>query len=397
MGLGTLLKDLGLRAEDFVQHVGVRAGTVPLQWPAGEPGSVIYRLPRDPAERASLFSKVQTIVVNDGELALVLEDGKAHGVLEPGRYVFEKARVVGSLDVIWIKTGQRTVKWGIGNVLSKDGIQLASNGVLYLKVTDGALFNAEVVQGSVTVAEMDLKRFLLPRIQGVLRKTLAAWDALDLQAERTVFEDAIRTDLAAVLATMGLTVVSLEITEINLPPEFKTAVAQGTIAAHTGRATLVDAQIRAQVIQIEAAAQAQAHLTSGIVDVELMQRLQAQGIDPLKIKALEALQTLAANPGQGGLLAGDSVRTQLIGQVALAAMTSATGGANAAAAAPPPPPAQLPAQFQDVTAEPSETAASIQRKLDQLLDRLTEGKIGEETYNKAVATLEAKLAALKQD
>jgi regulator of protease activity HflC (stomatin/prohibitin superfamily) len=385
--------DIGLRAESVVQQVGVRAGTVPLQWPAGDPGSLVYRLTRDPAERASIFSKVQTIIVNEGEIGLVLEDGKAQGTLEPGRYVYEKARVVGSIDVLWIKTGQRAFKWGVGNVLSRDGIQLSGNGVTYVKVGDGIRFNTEVVQGAVTVSELDLQRLLLPRLQGVLRKTLAAWDALDLQTQRTLFDEAIKSDLTDAFSAMGLTVVSVEVTEINLPPEFKAVVAQGTLAAHAGRAAIIEAQTRAHVTQLDAAASAQAHLTSGLVDVELMQRLQAQGIDPLKIKALEALQTLAANPSPGGLLSGDAARTQLIGQMAFAALTQP--GVSAPPAVVVAAPAQIVGQT-DVVPE-AETLATVQRKLDLLLDRLTEGKISEETYTKAVATLEAKLANLKSE
>src|SRR3954468_23963888 len=129
MGLASWLIDLGIRVEETVQHVGVRVGAVPLQWPAGETGSLIYRLPRDPNQRASLLSNVQSIVVNEGEVAVVLKDGVAQGALEPGRYRLERERVVGLLDAIWIKTGQRPVKWGLGNVTSSDGIQLGANGI----------------------------------------------------------------------------------------------------------------------------------------------------------------------------------------------------------------------------------------------------------------------------
>ena len=164
---------IGISIERDVLQAGKRAGAVALQWPAGPSGSVIYRLPRDPTQRASMFASVQPIVVNEGEVALVLEDGRAHGALEPGRYVFERARIKGSLDVVWYKTGQQTLKWGIGNVTSSDGIQLSGMGMLYIRIADAALFNTEVVQGALTLAEVDIQRFLLPRIQGVLRSTLA--------------------------------------------------------------------------------------------------------------------------------------------------------------------------------------------------------------------------------
>ena len=56
MGIGNWLVGLGFKTEALAQQVGVRRGAVPLQWPAGQTGSVIYRLPRDPHQRASLFA-----------------------------------------------------------------------------------------------------------------------------------------------------------------------------------------------------------------------------------------------------------------------------------------------------------------------------------------------------
>src|SRR4051812_17237974 len=103
MGLASILVEMGIKMEDGATALGLRSGAVPLQWPAGETGSLIWRLPRDPHQRASIFAKEQTIIVNEGEIAVVIEDGRSHGQLEPGRYVFQKRRVVGSLDVVWIK------------------------------------------------------------------------------------------------------------------------------------------------------------------------------------------------------------------------------------------------------------------------------------------------------
>src|SRR6476646_7294669 len=102
MGLVSSLLNIGISVESAVSQVGVRFGKIPLQWPAGEITSIVYRLSRNPHERASIFAETQPIVVNEGEVAVVLEDGKAQGALEPGRYVFEKARVVGALDIVWI-------------------------------------------------------------------------------------------------------------------------------------------------------------------------------------------------------------------------------------------------------------------------------------------------------
>lgn len=390
MGIADWILGLGIRAEQAAQGFGTRAGAVPLQWPAGPRTSMIYRLPRDPHQRASIFATEQTIVVNEGELAVVLEDGKSNGALEPGRYVFQKARVTGSLDIVWIVTGQQCLKWGIGNVTSTDGIQLSANGVVYLRIQEARLFNAEVVQGAATLGEVDLQRFLMPRIQGVLRTVLATWAALDLQAQREVFAGAVKESLGATLGSMGIGIVDFEVVEINFPPEFKAVIAQAAMASHSGKAALVEAQTKAQMVQLEAMAAAQAQLLTGSAQVQLMAQMQAQGIDPLKLKALDALQTMAANPTQGGMMIGGDPRVALFGQVAAAAMMP---GVTPPAA----PPAQLPEPAKMVTAGAGSAGSveDLERQLDALTERLAEGKITEETYNKLSARIEGKLAQLK--
>ncbi len=390
MGIADWVLGLGISVEETTKQVAVRTGAAPLQWPAGLPPSLVYRLPRDPHQRASIFSTQQAIVVNEGELAIVFEDGKSNGSLEPGRYVFKKARVTGALDIVWLKTGQQALKWGIGNVTSMDGIQTGANGMLYVRLGDPITFNTEIVQGAVTLSELDLQRLLMPRVQGVIRSTIAKWGAVELQAQRDLFTNAVKDVLSETFAKMGLGIVDLEVIEVSLPPEFKAAIAQAALTTHTGRATLIEAQVGAQVTQLQAGALAQATLTAGLAQAQIMAQLQAQGIDPLKLKALEALNTMAANPTTGTVIGGDP-RGALFGQVAMAAMV---GGPSVA-----PMPAQpqlLPSVLAPAPPAPVvESAADIERQLDQLVDRLASGQVSEETYKKLSARLEAKLEKLK--
>ena len=416
MGIGSWILSLGISLEQTAESFGIRGGRVPIQWPAGQPGSIIYRLPRDPHQRSSLFATNQTIVVNEGEVALVLEDGVAGGALSPGRYVFQKARVVGSLDIIWFRTGQQGLKWGIGNVTSTDGIQISANGVIYVRVAEAISFNTEVVQGAVTLAEMDLQRFLMPRIQGVLRQTITSWDAMTLQTQRETFIHAVRNALGNTFRDMGLEIIDFEIIEITFPPEFKAVLAQAAMASHQGKAALIDAQTKAQIRQLEAASEANAKLLDGQADVQIMAQLQAQGIDPLQVKALEAAQIMAENPVQGTLIGGDA-RAGMIGQLAGAALASspsaATGAPPQAPAVPQlpattantpdtpvgPPTTSPPAQPPMAQAAPDEPARGTveyyEAQIEKLDDRVAEGTITEEFYEKQVARIEAKISKLQ--
>jgi regulator of protease activity HflC (stomatin/prohibitin superfamily) len=390
MGIASGLLNLGVRIEETVTAVGTRFGKVPLQWPAEDGGGVIYRLPRDLHQRASTFAETQPMVVNEGEMAVVLEDGKSHGFLGPGRYVFERARVTGVLDIVWVKSGQRQLKWGVGNITTTDGIQVSANGFAYVRIEDAAAFNSEVVQGAMTFGDMEFQKFLMPRVQSVLRATFAKWEALALQSERDAFSDAVKSALADACKQIGVTVAGFEVVDINFPPEFKEVISRATMVKHSGAAAVAQAQTAAQVIQIEAAATAQGQLAQGLAQLQLMEMMKEKGIDPLKLKALEALQTFAANPGQAPLV-GDGGRAQLFGQVAGAALA---GGLASA-----PPPAEAPKQIADATpatALPRDSEADLERQLDALTDRLAEGAISEETYKKLAERIETKLRKLRE-
>ena len=405
MGLASWFIGLGIKVEGVATQIGKRTGAIPLQWPAGQSESVIWRLPRDPHERATIFSKLQTIVVNEGEVAVVLENGVAGGSLPPGRYEFERARVVGSLDVIWIKTGQRDIRWGVGNISTSDGIQVSGSGVIYLKVTDGVLFNSEVVQGEMLLPVTQLQRLLLPRVQGVLRSEMARTQALALQTERDVFQSTIKDRLDETFAEMGLSIAGFEVVEVNLPPEFKAAIAQATMTQHTGTAKLIAAQQQAQMRQIESTAEAQARLTEGMSNVQLMEAMQDRGIDPLKLKALEALETYAENPRGGGVIGGDMAGAQLFGQVAASALAGSEIGKSGRTVPTVP---QLQATNEPVTVEPPTTViptapgpaappsdvpeklAKVEEQIEKLDDKLLDGEISEDYHEKMMARLEAK-------
>jgi regulator of protease activity HflC (stomatin/prohibitin superfamily) len=390
MGIASWLLDLGVRAETVAGQVAVRAGTMPLQWPVGS-GGLIWRLPTDPHKRASLFSTAQAIVVNEGELAVVLLDGQSNGTLQPGRYIFEKKRVVGSLDIVWIKTSQQPLKWGVGNVTSADGIQIGATGQIYLRVSDGVRFNSEVIRGATALAELDLQRLVVPRIQGVLRPLFTMWPAMRLQAEREVFREEVKDKLFESLGTLGVAVVDFEVIQVDFPPEFKAMLSAATMNQLAGNASLIEAQTRAQSMLIEAQAAAQAKLSIGAAEVHLLTQLQNAGLDPLRMKALEALNTLAANPGPGGSLTGDTARAQIIGQVTAAALAGAP-------MLPPAAPALLSHSPATPTTPPTPNTDSpdgLQRQIDQLTDRLARGELSEDLYNKLVSRLEARMAAFK--
>ena len=396
----TALMNLGFRleqkAEQIAERMTTRSGVAPVSWPAGvEQQSIIYRLPTDREQRASIFAKNQRVLVTDGQSAIVLVDGQPIGALEPGVYSFEKTRVVGSLDVIWVKTGQQMMRWGMGDISTADGVQVRTNGVAYVKVIDGLRFNREVLQGAVRFGEEELQEFLRPKIQSVLRTIIPKWPAIDLESRRDEFVAAVNAQLTQVIEAVGLMLVAFEVAKLDLPQAFKDARASIVIEQHTGNATL-----------IRAAAEAQAKLTKDLTQVQLLEAMTRAGIDPYKMKMLEAMTEMAKNPAQGGVLGVDPriLLTQQMAQmgglpttgfVQAAAPVSAALPALAPAALPPPSATSAPAPAASPAVGSAERIAELEGQIDKLVERLSNGEISEDNFNKLNARLEARIAAIR--
>lgn len=432
MVLGAL-SSIGISLEKDASRLTTRAGYKPIGWPAGaQTGSLIYRLPENPTERASLFAKEQRILVSEGEIAVVIKDGSLVGSMDPGTYRTEKQRVLGNVDVIWMKTGPRLIRWGVGNVMSRDGIQVGANGTLSVRISDGARFNAEVVQGQLTLPDTELQRLLMPGVQGILRSMLGSTEALALMTERDAFIESISKGLGESLDGLGLALGAFEVSEFNLPAEFKDAVASATLASARGKGEVVQAEVEMQKRVLEAQGEAAAMLMAGDARAKVFAQLRAAGIDPMSVEAMDALKKYAETPSAGGLVGADTAKAGLIASITTAAIRAnqvaheAAHEATPAAPAPPdltgtlgiearasgagsldaPPPA--PPESGEASDEASGGAsgeaaggaaggaslASLTSQLDKLTERLADGEISEALYMKLSERLEQRIAAL---
>ncbi len=409
MVLGALSR-IGISLEKDVARLAKRAGFRPVGWPAGAAtGSLIYRLPSDPMERASLFAKEQWIRVSEGEVAVVVKDGNLIGAMEPGTYRTEKQRVLGDVDVIWIKTGPQIVRWGVGNVMSRDGIVVGATGTMTVRVNDGVKFNAEAVQGALTLPDAELQRRLMPGVQGVLRTVLGSTEALSLMSERDVFIEAVSQGLGGQLDEMGLGLSAFEVAEFNLPAEFKDAMSSAALATARSKGELVEAQTEMQRRVLEAQGDATAMLMTGEARVKIFQQLQAAGIDPMSVEAMDALKKYAESASEGVMLGGEAAKAGLIGSIAAAALQSSppapAAGAGAdlgadltrslpvsGAAADTPTPAPAP----DALSAGGDSVESLTEQLDKLTERLANGEISEAIYVKLSERLEARIAAARE-
>jgi regulator of protease activity HflC (stomatin/prohibitin superfamily) len=405
-----------------VQYVGTRAGKVPVQWPHDKRPGLVWRIPEpegtpERVTTASIFSHSQPVLVREYEHALVLDNGRLYAELPAGVYDLTKVRIKGMIEVIWVSLNQSKHRWGVGNVMSVDGVTVGAYGELFLQVSDATKFVTQLVAGKQLYTEATIEEWMKPLVAGVMRTQLATRDVRSLMAERDAFVQACQAKLAELFSQWGFAFKHLELEEFNLPPEYRNVVQNVTLAGFKQQSALIEAQTRAQALQIEAQAQSNARLMTGTADVQIMALMQQQGLDPVKIQMVKALMEYAQSPsegGGGGLISGDlykpqvfAMLTQLLIDPVVPNDVKQTLRQNfpqqssmvPQPIAPPtiaaPAPAQSSQPPQAPAAEAPLTAAKIQETLDNLDMQLAEGKLSEATYNRLHEKWEAKLRTLQ--
>jgi regulator of protease activity HflC (stomatin/prohibitin superfamily) len=396
MGLFDFLKQKGIEFQGAAKDVATWAGYTPVRWDHVKRPGLIWRVPEPdtlpPLERVTLSSLIkQPILVRETERAVVLNEGKYYAEMEAGIWDLKQAPLKGTLEIVWVSVEMLQFDWGVGNVFTTDNVKVGGYGTLTVKISDASKFAlGMVLNKSVPFFKEGMDEWLRSPVAGVMRHVMANSPALQLLREREAFFNVCREQLSKQFADWGLSFETIEMLELNLPPEFQHALqATGLMGDTQRKAAQLDAINAAGLRQIEAQANANASLLEGAAQVQLMTLMQASGIDPLKLKTIEALNAYGSTPSAGGLL-GDPAKGQVF--AALAGNMLAQSASVPPAAVPPQP--ALPAASPIPSTDAPLTRDQIQKTIDGLDQQLAEGKISEATYQRLVAKWEKKLAEL---
>jgi regulator of protease activity HflC (stomatin/prohibitin superfamily) len=401
-----------------VQFVGARAGVVPVQWPHDKRPGLVWKIPEPesvPASErvttASIFSKHQPIVVREYERAIVLQNGAVYAEMPAGIFDLTKIPIKGALEIIWVSLTQSQHRWGVGGVMSSDGITVGAFGSLYLQISDPTKFVMNLVTGQQMYTEDKIEAWVKNLISGVMRRELAIRDVRTLMMERDAFVESCKQKIDPLLSDWGLGFKHIELVEVNVPPEYRDIVQKVTLAGFGKQTSVINAQAEAEVLQIKAQAEANAKLMSGTADVQILALMQAHGLDPVKMEMIKVLMEYAKTPsaGSGGMISGDLYKPQVFGMLSQVLMDPTIPAdvkhavrqtyPQQSAAIPMQLPTATPAASTDVPAETRSsetadtplTAEKIQQTLDNLDMQLAEGKLSESTYNRLREKWETRL------
>ena len=356
------------------------AGIIPAEGRRGDetewdhvvnPG-MLFHLP------SSRFPFVKLVVVKEYEQGVFLRDGKLYAVVPPGRWFLSRMPVVGRMEFIWVDTGIKKVKFGL-RTLTSDGVELGSNGVVYLRVTDAERFVLNLVTARELFQPSDLELFLREQIASVMRAEMANYDVQSLYLERDMFISVARVKLQEMFGDLGLEFRTLEVPGFLLPDDVTEALRKPMMAQR----------------------EAQAMIQTGSATAEILGKMKDAGVDPVQYKAAEALMKYAGRPpGEGGGVIGGDLLMPLVFYGILMKDQGIPGDIKDGLKQLFPRYSQQAQMGQQEEPEADEekaeikteySAEEIQGVLDGLDVRLAKGEISEATYNRLKEKWEARL------
>ena len=162
-----------------VQYVGKRAAVIPVQWPHEKRPGLVWRIPESEdvpsSERvtiASIFAHNQPIVVREYERAIVLDNGKYYAEVVPGIFDMTKVPIKGIIEIIWVSLNQSQHRWGVGGVMTSDGVTVGAYGTVFLQVADANKFVMSLVAGREVYTEDEIETWVRNIMGGIMRTEL---------------------------------------------------------------------------------------------------------------------------------------------------------------------------------------------------------------------------------
>jgi len=317
------------------------------------------------------------ILVRPYESAIFIRDGKIYATLPEGRWMIDKMPIIGRMEIIWVDLGWQKIRFGL-RTLTKDGVEIGANGIVFLKVSVPEKFLTNLVTSQKLFTSHELEDFLSEQISSILRAEMANYDVQSLYIEREMFASVGRVKLFETCENLGLEFQTLEVAGVLLPSDVKDALQAPMIAAR----------------------QAQARVSMGTAEAEILKKIHEAGVDPIKLKGAEALMKYAERPGgPSAPLSGDFLMPLVFFSLLMKDGMIPIGIKQQLKSMFPQFSEEVKAKSNEQQSEPQEvneaekkyTKNQIQNILDGLDERLAKGEISEKTYNQLKEKWEKKL------
>jgi regulator of protease activity HflC (stomatin/prohibitin superfamily) len=182
-------------------------------------------------------------MANQWERAIVLRLGRLHAIRGPGLFV-----VIPFIDAVptWVDQRIQTSEFDAEEALSKDTVPINIDAVIFWQIHDPERAALEIT---------DYRSAIQRVAQTSLREMVGSSDLHTLLSDRKVSDEKLREDIGRKIADWGISVISVEIRDIGVPPALQDAMSRQAQAQRERQARILLGQAEQEVAQkfVEAA------------------------------------------------------------------------------------------------------------------------------------------------
>ncbi len=177
------------------------------------------------------------MMANQWERAVVLRLGKLKAIRGPGMFV-----IIPFFDAVAAILDQRiqTTEFNAESALSKDTVPVNIDAVIFWQVHDTQKAALEITDFRSAVARV---------AQTSLREMVGSSLLSTLLSDRKQADEVLRTEIARKIASWGITVHSVEIRDVGIPPALQDAMSRQAQAERERQARVLLGQAEVEVAQ----------------------------------------------------------------------------------------------------------------------------------------------------
>ena len=359
---------MGRGFEEFVEEVKYdrASGMNVVEWNHSLNPGVVWRFPDTasgvPADEQ--LRGVDAFNVKEYEKAVFIRQGKIAAVVPSGtRLLKDSAKQLGT-EIVWVDQRPYKTRWGVSDMLTLDHVSIGSHGVIYLKVSDPAMFIVNLVTANRHFTPQSIEAFTKEHVNSIIKSVMSTFPLTTLMRERDTIDAAVRAKCKEMFSKLGLEMMSLDIMGYKVPEEYMEALQ---------KTPLVEAQMRAEKLKAMSEA-----------DIRLMEaEAAAREAELLKRAELEPEADFYAKLAERGLdvaeLERERARIKAIEKASVDKVSVQYVEGERAAE----------------LSRTREEIRSTEEAIAKLSRRFASGEISEEAYNKARSSLEKYLSDLK--
>ncbi len=172
-------------------------------------------------EKGKDAEKITAFIVKAYETAILLQLGKAVGVLNEGIYEIEKEFQYSGTDIIWINKTEFQTRWGASDVYLSDNIKIGAFGSLIVKISDPKNFVLNVVAGKQVVERKAVDDFVFTQVVATYKDVLGDYTIDDVIRSRDAVKQKVTAKLFDILSHWGIELVTLEVEGFKLPEGYE--------------------------------------------------------------------------------------------------------------------------------------------------------------------------------